>query len=409
MTARDSPEAQLDTIANPLIPVYDLDKPLPSRTAPADNTAELSPSSIPAPPTSRKSIRAVATDHKAARLAGTPAEGGARPATSTSRIRHTKLWGSRLEGLETVGGREDPSWESGSLKASSHIGGKPVFRWVRGKLIAEGVYGKTYLAMDATTGELIAAKQAAIPGPRAAINEADRSRQLSAVEALKRESGILRDANHPNVILYLGREETPQSFSVFMEYLPGGSIKSLLQNYGRFEDTLVSTLIRQIVTGLEYLHSRGIVHGDLRAQNILIDSDGTCKIANFEDSRLISPSSDEFDKAESVSLQSPSLRPESPFCMAPELVRPKPKVSDPKSDIWSLGCVTIEMWTGERPWAGMDVGTVLAKVSAKDIPPIPAGVQLSELADDFRRRCFCYDPNERPSASELLKHTYIAR
>ncbi|KAI0641037.1 kinase-like domain-containing protein [Trametes meyenii] len=415
MTARDSlAEAQLDPIENSFIPVHELDKPYPNRTAPMMNhAAELSPSPISVPSEiPRKSIRTAAMERKA-RLTSTSAEDGI-PAISTSRTRHTKLWGSSVEGLETVGGRKGPQSKSGPSKASSYSDGtraaSDMFRWVKGELISEGVYGKTYLAMDATTGELITAKQADIPDRGAAVDEADRlgdPPQVSALEALKRESEILKDVNHPNVILYLGREETPKFFSVFMEYLPGGSVENLLRKYGWFEDTLVSTFIRQIVTGLEYLHSHGIVHGDLCARNILVGSDGTCKIANFEDSQLVSPSN-EYGEAERVSLpRSTSLRPESAFYMAPELIRPRPEEGDPKGDIWSLGCVAVEMWTGERPWVGMDVETVLAKIDAKEISPIPARVQLSEPADDFRRRSFSYDLKERPSASELLKHPYL--
>ena len=94
---------------------------------------------------------------------------------------------------------------------SPFFDGTAIFRWVRGELIGKGTYGKVYLALNATTGEMIAVKQVEIPRT---ASDKDDSRQVSVVEALKLESETLKDLDHPNIVQYLGFEETPTFLSM---------------------------------------------------------------------------------------------------------------------------------------------------------------------------------------------------
>jgi mitogen-activated protein kinase kinase kinase len=87
------------------------------------------------------------------------------------------------------------------------------FKWVRGELIGRGTYGKVYLALNATTGEMIAVKQVEIPRTDRDKND---SRQVTVVQALKLESETLKDLDHPNIVQYLGFEETPQNLSMYV-------------------------------------------------------------------------------------------------------------------------------------------------------------------------------------------------
>jgi mitogen-activated protein kinase kinase kinase len=85
------------------------------------------------------------------------------------------------------------------------------FKWVRGELIGKGTYGRVYLALNATTGEMIAVKQVELPQTASDKND---SRQHTVVQALKMESETLRDLDHPHIVQYLGFEETPANLSM---------------------------------------------------------------------------------------------------------------------------------------------------------------------------------------------------
>ena len=148
-----------------------------------------------------------------------------------------------------------------------------VFRWIRGELIGRGTYGRVYLALNASTGEMIAVKQ--VERPKASGDWGD-SRQVNTVEALKSESETLKDLDHPNIVQYLGFEQTPDFLSMFefqifhlisvftnfrfLEYVPGGSIAGCLRKHGRFDDDVTRFFTSQILAGLEYLHANGVIH-----------------------------------------------------------------------------------------------------------------------------------------------------
>ncbi|KAJ3534515.1 hypothetical protein NM688_g7125 [Phlebia brevispora] len=376
-------------------PEHDVDEPVIE--AASGGTSPTSAEPDPLPQAERrfkhkKSIRVVAAEHKrridrTSRMDSSANAGGLRK-------RNTKLWGSRLEEVTTdhAHGHHETH-----LSAAENSPGpaKPIFRWVRGELIGKGTYGKVYLALNATTGEMIAVKQ--VEMPRTASDKDD-SRQISVVEALKLESETLKDLDHPNIVQYLGFEETPTFLSIFLEYVPGGSIASCLRKHGKFDEEVTKSFTGQILSGLEYLHSKGILHRDLKADNILVETSGICKISDFG----ISKRTDNVNMAAYTSMQG------TVFWMAPEVIDTKQKGYNSKIDIWSVGCVVFEMWTGQRPWNGKEAMAVLLQLyQTKQGPPVPKEITLSPLADDFRRKCFATNPDERPSAAELRKHPYL--
>ncbi|KAL1754676.1 MAP kinase [Schizophyllum commune] len=369
-------------------PEHDLDKPVIEAVSGGSSpTAEITAAPIPqapAPPMvsdyrrkNKKSIRKVVE------------EGNRRVSDAIQRKRSTKLWGSRLEEVTSSQARislQPPLPESPS--------GAATFKWVRGELIGRGTYGRVYLALNATTGEMIAVKQVEIPQTASDKND---SRQVTVVQALKSESETLKDLDHPHIVQYLGFEETPTNLSIFLEYVPGGSIGSCLLKHGKFDEDVTKSFTGQILSGLEYLHSKGILHRDLKADNILVETTGICKISDFG----ISKRTDN-DQAAMTAMQG------TVFWMAPEVINTQKKGYNFKVDIWSVGCVVLEMWAGSRPWLGDEAVAVMFKLyQSKQPPPVPDDVHLSELADDFRRKCFAINPDDRPPASELRRHPYL--
>ncbi|KAK0767888.1 mitogen-activated protein kinase kinase kinase, partial [Friedmanniomyces endolithicus] len=187
------------------------------------------------------------------------------------------------------------------------------------------------------------------------------------VKTLDMEIDTMQHLDNANIVQYLGCERKEFSISIFLEYIPGGSVGSCLRKHGRFEEPVVSSLTRQTLSGLTYLHSEGILHRDLKSDNLLLDLDGTCKISDFGISkRSTNPYNDDISNSMQGSV----------FWMAPEVIRAQSQPMGPprssatgggggldasrtamsqgysaKVDIWSLGCVVLEMFAGRRPWS----------------------------------------------------------
>lgn len=312
-----------------------------------------------------------------------------------SRRKSTKLWGGRMVEMRTNGANSVGIVPDGNTHGSTDPDTQPVFRWVKGDLIGKGTYGRVYLALNATTGEMIAVKQVELPRTAA---DRDSSRQRSIVSALKSEIETLKDLDHPNVVTCLGFEETLDTLSIFLEYVPGGSIGSCLRRYGKFEEDMTSSFLNQTLQGLAYLHKQGILHRDLKADNLLVDYQGTCKISDFGTVRR---SEDIYANVENMSLQG------SIFWMAPEVVSLSRKGYSAKVDIWSLGCVVLEMLAGRRPWSDEEAVQAMFKIGAeRRAPPVPKDVKISKPAAHFLRNCFEIDPDRRPTAARLLEHVF---
>ncbi|KAH9996810.1 hypothetical protein BJV77DRAFT_1065586 [Russula vinacea] len=278
--------------------------------------------------------------------------------------------------------------ETGHTIASGGI------KWIKGALIGAGSFGKVYLGMDATNGLLMAVKQVEVP--TAASDE----RRKTMTDALEREIELLKDLQHENIVQYLYSSSDEEYFNIFLEYVPGGSVAALLRNYGAFEEPLVRNFVRQILEGLHYVHERGIVHRDIKGANVLVDNKGGIKISDFGISKKL-----EDNLMPGNRLHRPSLQ-GSVYWMAPEVV--KQVAYTKKADIWSVGCLIVEMLTGEHPWAQLNQMQAIFKIgsfSAK--PPIPS--DISTDAQIFLDLCFELDHEIRPAAGDLLVHAWMKK
>lgn len=268
------------------------------------------------------------------------------------------------------------------------------FQIGRGQMIGKGSYGKVYLGINLTTGDLLAVKQVEV-NQKAAGQDKDKMKEM--VAALDQEIDTMQHLEHPNIVQYLGCERKEFSISIFLEYISGGSVGSCLRKNGKFEESLVRSLTRQTLAGLAYLHNEGVLHRDLKADNILLDVDGTCKISDFG----ISKKTDNIYGNDVTNSMQGSV-----FWMAPEVVRSEGQGYSAKVDIWSLGCVVLEMFAGRRPWSKEEtIGAIYKLGSLNQAPPIPDDVSdsVSPEAVAFMSECFEIDPGERPTAETLLR------
>jgi mitogen-activated protein kinase kinase kinase len=323
------------------------------------------------------------------------------------RRKSTKMFGARIEQIKPPRGSRLIQLETIPQDnfALQHPQRQPTFKWMKGQLIGKGTFGRVYLGMNTTTGELLAVKQVEV-NPKTSNADPQKIREM--VKALDSEIDTMQHLDHMNIVQYLGCERKEYSISIFLEYISGGSIGSCLRKHGKFEESVVSSLTRQTLDGLAYLHREGILHRDLKADNILLDLDGTCKISDFGISKR---SPNPYNNDITNSMQG------SVFWMAPEVIRAQSQGSSSsgsteaqgysaKVDIWSLGCVVLEMFAGRRPWSKEEaIGAIFKLGSLNQAPPIPEDVSsvVGPAALSFMYDCFTIDPADRPTAETLLR------
>ncbi|KAI9784971.1 MAG: ATP binding [Geoglossum umbratile] len=269
-------------------------------------------------------------------------------------------------------------------------------KWMKGALIGQGSFGSVYLALHSITGELMAVKQVEMPSN--AGSQMD-NKKKAMVDALKREIGLLRELQHPNIVQYLGSSSDEDHLNIFLEYVPGGSVAALLNQYGPLQEPLIRNFVRQILTGLAYLHGREIIHRDIKGANVLVDNKGGIKISDFGISKRVEASS----VLSSGARNRPSLQ-GSVFWMAPEVVKQTSYTR--KADIWSLGCLIVEMFTGTHPYPDCSQLQAIFKIgNFQASPTIPENASADAIK--FLGQTFELDHNKRPSADELLLSPFL--
>ncbi|KAI1437344.1 hypothetical protein GGR50DRAFT_97595 [Xylaria sp. CBS 124048] len=339
-----------------------------------------------------KSIREVARGaHEAnKRFTNSSAISGSTSTSMVQRRKSTKMFGAHVVQIRPErGSMIVPQIPQDVLPKR-----QTTFRWFKGELIGKGTYGRVYLGMNATTGEFLAVKEVEV-NQKAAGGDKNKMKELLA--ALDQEIDTMQNLDHDNIVQYLGCERKETSISIFLEYISGGSIGSCLRKHGKFEEPVVRSLTRQTLSGLAYLHREGILHRDLKADNILLDLDGTSKISDFGISKK---TDDIYGNDKSNSMQG------SVFWMAPEVIRSQGEGYSAKVDIWSLGCVVLEMFAGRRPWSKEEAVGAIYKIANGETPPINDEVRaaITPYALGFMLDCFTVDPQDRPTAMHLLRN-----
>ncbi|KAI9204982.1 kinase-like domain-containing protein, partial [Polychytrium aggregatum] len=276
-----------------------------------------------------------------------------------------------------------------------------------GVLLGKGSFGSVYLGVNSKTGELLAVKQVELgvgfgeakPGHR--MEEQRLKVQQKMVDALHKEINILKELSHVNIVRYLDFEIRDNKMNVLLEYVSGGSIASLLTKIGKFSVPLVQFLTCQILRGIEYLHDQRIIHRDIKGANVLVVDDGTVKISDFGTSKK-----DKYESAIAYRYNSHMSVQGSVFWMAPEVVKVSGSQGySAKVDIWSLGCVCLEMLTGHHPWGRLDEMQTMWRLGKGNSPEVPD--DLTPEAKDFLEKCFTLDHEQRPTASQLLLHPLV--
>ncbi|PWN27010.1 hypothetical protein BDZ90DRAFT_232587 [Jaminaea rosea] len=249
-----------------------------------------------------------------------------------------------------------------------------------GDCLGKGAFGSVYRGLNWKTGETVAIKHISL----ADVPPSEQSEIMSEID-------LLQNLKHPNIVKYRGSDKTPNGLYIILEYCENGSLQHICKRFGRFPEGLVSVYIYQVLLGLAYLHDQGVIHRDIKGANILTTKEGAVKLADFGVAT----------KAGAALADGAVVG--SPYWMAPEVIDQSGATT--ASDIWSVGCVVVELLEGQPPYHFLAPMPALFRIVQDDCPPLPDG--LSTVVKDFLLKCFQKDVDLRASAQQLLEHPWM--
>ncbi|KAF2842395.1 Ssk2-type MAP kinase [Patellaria atrata CBS 101060] len=294
---------------------------------------------------------------------------------------------------------EDSNEADRALSYLSASSTNVTLRWQQGQFVGGGTFGSVYAAINLDTGHLMAVKEIRLQDPQMIP---------TIVSQIRDEMGVLQVLDHPNIVQYYGIEPHRDKVYIFMEYCSGGSLAGLLE-HGRIEDeTVIMVYALQMLEGLAYLHESHVVHRDVKPENILLDHNGVIKFVDFGAAKVIARQGRTVAAGEQTRGRERSMT-GTPMYMSPEVIKGHTSSGRLGAvDIWSLGCVILEMATGRRPWASLDnEWAIMYNIAQGNPPQLPTRDQLSEAGIVFLKKCFERDPGKRASAAELLQDEWI--
>ncbi|KAJ7316309.1 hypothetical protein JRQ81_002471 [Phrynocephalus forsythii] len=255
--------------------------------------------------------------------------------------------------------------------------------------LGDGAFGKVYKAKNKETGALAAAK----------VIETKNEDEL---EDYMVEIEILATCDHPYIVKLLGAFYHDSKLWIMIEFCPGGAVDATMLELDRgLTEPQIQVVCRQMLEALNYLHSKKIIHRDLKAGNVLLTLDGDIKLADFGVSAK-----------NMKTLQRRDSFIGTPYWMAPEVVMCETMKDTPydyKADIWSLGITLIEMAQIEPPHHELNPMRVLLKIAKSEPPTLSNPSKWSLEFRDFLKTALDKNPETRPSAAQLLEHPFVSK
>uniref|UniRef100_A0A8C3AH28 non-specific serine/threonine protein kinase n=1 Tax=Cyclopterus lumpus TaxID=8103 RepID=A0A8C3AH28_CYCLU len=246
--------------------------------------------------------------------------------------------------------------------------------------LGEGSYGCVFKAHYKETGEIVAIKQVPVE---------------SDLQEIIKEISIMQQCNSPHVVRYYGSYFKNSDLWIVMEYCGAGSVSDIIRLRNKtITEEEIATILQSTLKGLEYLHFMRKIHRDIKAGNILLNSEGQAKLADFG---VAGQLTDTMAKRNTVI--------GTPFWMAPEVIQ---EIGyNCVADIWSLGITSIEMSEGKPPYADIHPMRAIFMIPTNPPPTFRNPDLWSPSFQDFVSQCLVKNPENRAAATQLLQHPFI--
>ena len=250
-----------------------------------------------------------------------------------------------------------------------------------GRIIGRGAFGKVNIGLNILTGRIVAVKS---------FNKKNILTENSKRKILY-ETNLMRNLYHPSVTKILETFESEQYILIIMEYISGGNLQDFVKKRRKLSEKTAKILFRQIIQGIKYIHSKGIVHRDIKLENILLDLNNIIKICDFGVGKLIKPG------------QKLKEQCGTPVYMAPEIIKGEEYEGFPV-DIWSAGVALYIMLSGNIPFNrdnNHDLQSAIVNLSFKKIE------KISNDANDLLEKILEKNPEKRLNAIQILSHPWM--
>ncbi|CAK7265496.1 signal transducing kinase of the PAK [Sporothrix epigloea] len=246
--------------------------------------------------------------------------------------------------------------------------------------IGQGASGGVYTGFERGSNRLVAIKQMNL--------EQQPKKDLIINEIL-----VMKDSSHPNIVNFIDSYLWEGELWVVMEFMEGGSLTDVV-TYNIMTEGQIASVCREVLKGLQHLHSKGVIHRDIKSDNILLSMEGSIKLTDFGFCATINEAQNKRTTMVGT-----------PYWMAPEVVMRKEYGR--KVDIWSLGIMAIEMIEGEPPYLTESPLRALWLIATNGTPIIKEEHNLSEVFRDFLYFALKVEPDKRASARDLLRHDFM--
>jgi len=255
-------------------------------------------------------------------------------------------------------------------------------RYVNKRHLADGSFGEVFVALDIKTLERVALKTMD-------LNE-------NYEDDLATEIIMMKALIHPNIVRYIDSCIVGEKLWLVMEFMSGGSLTDILDHYPviKMNDPEIAIIMLESLKALDYMHRMNIIHRDIKSDNVLLDTNGNIKLADFGYTVQLT----ELKKKRDTTIGTP-------YWEAPEVIIGDPY--DYKADIWSLGVMAMEMIEGEPPYMDLNPVTALRLVVIDGIPALTN--KVSPELKNFMDHCLEQKISARMSSQQLMRHPFILK